>query len=372
MKYIHILDEFSLAGGGVRSVVSDVSKTMVGKGVDVYIFTLTTPQDISVDEIKAWAKDNNIHFDLLGKGGGSLLKATLRLRHIIKKLCRNEECCLYMHLKKGVIMGILASLFFKKTKRVEVYHSGYMRYKLQAFLCKPFIHHYIAVSKDAKRQLVEQFGIIDEKITVAYNGVDLESIRSKAKDVRKEHVKVRFLTVGRLAYPKNIDLSVDAYSQLVSKTIKNNSEYLIAGDGPDREIVEKKANGSVAFLGLISRDLVCSHLASADVVVFPSLWEGNSIALLETIAVGTPLLVTDIPSFREVFGYKPLSEQELFRSEPFGAVFHKDSVESCMIAMEYMIKNKKQFQSMKSFVGALAEDYTLEKQCQKYLEVAEQ
>ena len=370
MKYIHVLDEFSLAGGGVRSVVSDVSKKMVSKGMDVYIFTLTVPQDVSDDTINNWARDNGIHFDILGQGSGSLLKATMRLRSIIKELYRDDECCLYMHLKKGVLMGILSTLLSKKVKRVEVYHSGYMRYKLQAFLCRPFIRHYIAVSKDAKKQLINQFGIKDEKITVAYNGVDLDGIRSKAIDMRTDHDVVRFLTIGRFAYPKNIELSVEAYAQLVSRVQDVRTEYLIAGDGPDREMIESKASGTVKFLGLISRDSVCSQLASTDVVVFPSLWEGNSIALLETIAVGTVLLVTDIPSFREVLGNKPLSEQELFRPEPFGAVFHKDSVESCMAAMDYLVRNKSLYQTMKAFVGALAENYTLEEQCQKYLNVA--
>jgi len=190
------------------------------------------------------------------------------------------------------------------------------------------------------------------------------------RDKRGVHDKVRFLTIGRLAYPKNIDLSVEAYAKLVLRGKEDLSEYVVAGDGPDRKMIEEKANGTVNFLGLINRDSVCSQLASADVVVFPSLWEGNSIALLEAIAVGTPFLTTDIPSFREVLGNEPLPKQELFRAEPFGAVFHKDSVVSCMAAMEYLIENKQSFQSMKSFVGALAEKYTLKKQCQKYLDVA--
>lgn len=370
MKYIHVLDEFSLAGGGVRSVVSDVSLKMVSKGLDVYIFTLTVPQDISIDTINSWAGKNGIHFDILDKKGSSLLKATVSLCHILKNLCREDECCLYMHLKKGVFMGIFSTLHAKNIKRVEVYHSGYMNYKLQAFFCKPFIHHYIAVSKEAKNQLTNQFAVKSEKITVAYNGVDLDGVRSKAIDMRNIRDNVRFLTIGRLDYPKNIESSVEAYAQLVKRSRDIKTEYLIAGDGPDREMIESKANGTVNFLGLINRDSVCSQLASADIVVFPSLWEGNSIALLEAIAVGAVLLVTDIPSFREVLGNQPLSEQELFRPEPFGAVFHKDRVESCVAAMDYLIRNKDLFPTMKKFVGDLAENYTLEKQCQSYLNVA--
>ena len=369
MKYIHILDEFSLAGGGVRSVVSDVSQEMASKGLDVYIFTLIIPQGASAKEIDEWAAEKNIKFEILSKGN-NLLTASLRLRRILKCICKEDECCLYMHLKKGVLLGILSSLCLKKVRRVEVYHSGYLHYKLQSFLSRPFIHHYLSVSKDAKNQLVKQFGVKEEKVTVAYNGVDLDKLQAGAIDRRENHDKVRFLTVGRLAYPKNIDLSVEAFSRLVKKNHDIDAEYLIAGEGPDLEKLKQVSEGKVCFLGLIDRMAVCSNLASADVVVFPSLWEGNSIALLETIAIGNTLLVTDIPSFREVLGNEPLADDELFRPEPFGAVMHKNRVDSCMAAMDYLYHNRKALPDMKEYVSKLACLFTIEKQTNNYIKIA--
>ena len=51
------------------------------------------------------------------------------------------------------------------------------------------------------------------------------------------------------------------------------------------------------FLGV--RDDVPALITRADVFVFPSLWEGQGNALLEAMAVGAPIVATDIPSTRE-------------------------------------------------------------------------
>lgn len=88
---------------------------------------------------------------------------------------------------------------------VEVYHSGYINYKLQAFISRPFISHYISVSKDAKDQLEKWFGIKSSKITVVYNGVALEEIRKNATKMPNSEL-FRFVSVGRLSFEKVLRL----------------------------------------------------------------------------------------------------------------------------------------------------------------------
>lgn len=370
MKYIHIIEKFSLEGGGVKSVVADVSQQMALNGHDVYVLAMSIPDGYDKKTIDEWGhhfgvKTYVINDKLSWKGSFKFV------RKKVKELATVDNCCLYMHLKRGVLCGILSTLFLKSIKRVEVYHSGYKNYRVQAFLCKLFIDHYLAVSKESKDQLVNQFHIPSKKITVAYNGVDVNAIRQAvARDNSKKEGGVSFLTVGRLAFQKNIFLSVKAFVNLRNKGKLEDAKYLIAGDGPDREKLVELAEEKVTFLGLIDRDSVYSNIATADVVLFPSRWEGNSIALLETLAIGCALVVTDIPSFREVLGNQPLRETELFRPEPFGAVFNKDSVESCMAAMDYVYKHSGDISKMKSFVYGLADNYTVEKQTDIYVKTA--
>lgn len=369
MKYIHVIESFSLEGGGVKSVVEDVSKQMAKDGDDVYVLAMSVPEGFTVQSMKEWSRTTGVHGEVISTSQ-SWWQSIRYVHRRIKELCREDDCCLYLHLKRGVLCGILATLEMKNIRRVEVYHSGYMNYKLQAFLCRPFIDQYLSVSKEGKEQLVRQFGAKESKVKVAYNGVDVEKLRAMATDLRPDRQNVRLLTVGRLAYQKNIFLSVEAFARLKEAGKAVGAEYLIAGDGPDRQELEEKAKGQVTFLGMIGRDQVYSHIASADVVVFPSLWEGNSIALLETLAIGCALVVTDIPSFREVLGNNPLTDTELFRPEPFGAVFHKDRVESCMAALEYVCTHQAELPAMRNVVARLADNFTVVKQAEVYRQAA--
>ncbi len=371
MKYIHILDEFSLAGGGVRSVVADVSQEMAKMGLNVYILALGIPQDADVDILKEWATEKNIHFDVLRNSNESLLCAAKQLRRFLNQNSSNEKCCLYLHLKRGVLTGIIGSIGIKNVRRVEVFHSNYINYKAQARICKHFLDHYLPVSKESCQQLVEEYGIRPDKITLAYNGLDLEKIRCQVKPIDRDKRVLRILSVGRMAPQKNLETSIQAFKLFKQGNHQCKCEYLIAGDGPQRIEFESLAAGDVTFMGMIGRGDVISQIASADIVLFPSLWEGHSIALLEVLAIGCPVIVTDIPSFREVLENKPLSDEELFRPEPFGAVFRKGRIESCKAAIEYMVKNKEQHQAMKDYVSSLAENYTLQKQTQIYVTTAQ-
>jgi glycosyltransferase involved in cell wall biosynthesis len=75
------------------------------------------------------------------------------------------------------------------------------------------------------------------------------------------------------------------------------ARLLLCGDGHLRAQLQTQAaslGDRVSFLGI--RDDVPALLASADLFVFPSLWEGQGNALLEAMAVGTPIVATAIPS----------------------------------------------------------------------------
>ena len=370
MKYIHVLDEFSLAGGGVRSVVADVSQEMAKNKLDVYILPLGIPDEDDVRIYSEWAKEKKIHFELLRERHKSLFSAAKKLRKFLKDKINEDKCCLYLHLKRGVIVGLIASRGMKNVRRVEVFHSNYINYQLQERVCKHFLDHHLAVSKESCQQLIDQYGVNPKKVTLAYNGLDMATVRGKIKNIKKSESIYRILSVGRMSPQKNLETSIQAYSAFKRENETFKSEYLIAGDGPQRREFEALAEGNVIFLGMIDRGDVLSNISAADVVLFPSLWEGHSIALLEVLAVGCPVIVTDIPAFREVLDSKPLADDELFRNEPFGAVFHKGNIESCKAAIDYMTHHKEQQIAMKEFVSSLAENYTLQRQAQIYIDVA--
>lgn len=111
--------------------------------------------------------------------------------------------------------------------------------------------------------------------------------------------KTNFLFLGRLdIQQKGLDMLIPAFAQLV--TMQSDAHLVLAGPDEDgaasqlRLMVQKYGiTDRVTFTGLISGDLKKAALQEVDVFVLPSRFEGLSIALLEALYMGLPVLVTD-------------------------------------------------------------------------------
>lgn len=112
---------------------------------------------------------------------------------------------------------------------------------------------------------------------------------------------IRF--IGRLDIAqKGLDLLLDAYAAIASRVAQ---DLLIAGDGRDRERLERQArrlgiSDRVKFLGWIPVRERMRYLAGADFVVMPSRYETFGMVAAEALAVSTPVIASSIPSLREL------------------------------------------------------------------------
>lgn len=371
MKYIHIVQFHLMSGGGVGSVLTDLCEAMARECDETYIISLFRRKGIDFAEEQKWASTKGVHVMLMQeKETDSSLKVLRNLRRTLKELARDEECCLFLHLKMGVLMGILSTLGMKNIKRVEVYHSGYMGYKLQAFISRPFIKHYISVSKEAKQQLIEWFHVNEKKIDVVYNGVDVELIRETAKTDRIETGPLRLMSVGRLSFEKGFKTPIQAYAELREAGLLEDTSYTMIGTGVQKEECEELAKGYVDFTGVIPREDVYKKIGESDVMILPSLWEGNSILMLEVLSLGKPMILTDIPSFREVLEFVPLQDSEVCRKEWFGVVFRKESVESCKKALTMFYENYKEIATHTDRIKALGDNFSTSEQARSYIAIA--
>ena len=367
MKYIHIVQFHLMSGGGVGSVITDVCEAMAKKSDGVYAISLFQRDGIDFGAELEWASRVGVHSILIQQDKkDSVLRVLCALRREIRALAKDDECILYLHLKWGVLTGILATLGLKNVRRVEVYHSGYMQYKLQAFLSKPFIDKYIAVSKDAKRQLMEWIRVREDKIEVVYNGVDVQGIREAARGAVPA-AGFSFVSVGRLSFEKGFKTPIQSYAELRREGALAGTSYTMIGTGDQMDECVALAGGCVHFTGLIPRASVYPKIAASDVVVLPSLWEGNSILMLEVLALGKPMVLTDIPSFREVLDFKPLEENEVCRTEWFGVVFRKEDVKSCREALTMAFSLRDSFPEMSRRIATLGDAFSTEKQARDYM-----
>src|SRR4051794_34739374 len=140
------------------------------------------------------------------------------------------------------------------------------------------------------------------KIDVVYNAVDLARVEVEAPPGLREQLggsdaRPLVLTPARLDAQKGHRVLFEAIAQIPEAT------FLLAGEGPERKPLEALAAelgiaGQVRFLG--RREDVPQLLAACDVFALPSLYEGSSLAVLEAMAAGIPVVSSAIGGTDEV------------------------------------------------------------------------
>jgi sugar transferase (PEP-CTERM/EpsH1 system associated) len=170
----------------------------------------------------------------------------------------------------------------------------------------PAVDHYVTVSHDLERYLVDRVRIAPARITAICNGVDLErfapgreSDRHSLPPAMRDASVVVIGTVGRLQPVKNQAALLDAFAQLGRRDPRclARLRLAIAGDGPMLATLRARADAlgiaeRVWFAGSVGN--VASILRQLDVFVLPSLNEGISNTILEAMATALPIVATDV------------------------------------------------------------------------------
>ncbi|KKU83084.1 hypothetical protein A2973_00515 [Candidatus Gottesmanbacteria bacterium RIFCSPLOWO2_01_FULL_49_10] len=169
----------------------------------------------------------------------------------------------------------------------------------------------LAVSKTTKQEVVDHFGIDPMKIIVAYEGVD-EKVKSQKSKVKSQKPLIEnpyFLYVGN-AYPhKSLETLLRAFNKFLQVPTSSNQVRLVLVGKDDffyRRIMEYVHNlnldDNVIFFGQADDRQLANLYAHAIALVFPSLMEGFGLPALEALALGCPVIVSDIPVFHEILG----------------------------------------------------------------------
>ena len=171
--------------------------------------------------------------------------------------------------------------------------------------------HLVADSSATKRDLIERYGTAPDKITVVYPGYD-DTVFQPVRDEKAiGAVKAKYgiagdyiLFVGTLQPRKNLTRLIEAYWKLKVGSWK----LVIAGKKGwlYREIfqqVEKLGlEGKVVFTGYVPEGDLPALLSGARLFVFPSLYEGFGLPVLEALACGIPVVCSNVSSLPEVAG----------------------------------------------------------------------
>ncbi len=168
----------------------------------------------------------------------------------------------------------------------------------------------ICVADHVLEDLAEQFRIPRQKLVRIYNPMDLGRVQKLAEAGGNPYAGdgPRAVAAGRLSKEKGVDLLLEAFS-LVRKVLPT-CRLTILGQGPLEPILraERKRLGlaqAVEFAGFQPNPY--AYFKHADVFVLPSRYDAMPNAVLEALAVGTPVVATDCPGgIREILGDSPV------------------------------------------------------------------
>jgi glycosyltransferase involved in cell wall biosynthesis len=173
-----------------------------------------------------------------------------------------------------------------------------------------FASHIVAVSASCRDFLITRESIPANDVTLVPNAIDLRrfSPASARRDMARLELGLPASTrvvagVGRLNPQKNFALFLDIAAQLAPRF--PDLHFLLAGDGPEEKMLREKA----AALGIADRVTFSGYVAdtrlvylAADVLLMPSRYEGLPMTLLEAMAMGLPVVASQLDGIAEVIG----------------------------------------------------------------------
>ncbi len=171
-----------------------------------------------------------------------------------------------------------------------------------------FATHIIAVSTSCREFLIRRESISPQDVTLVPNAIDLT--RFSQGDSGKSDARVHLglpdskqivAGVGRLNAQKNFSLFLEVAAHLVSRF--PDIHFILAGDGPEERRLRDKASElgighCVTFLGYVADSRQVYQ--AADVLLMPSRYEGLPMTLLESMAMGLPVVASKLDGIAEV------------------------------------------------------------------------
>lgn len=318
---LHVIDGFDC--GGAQELLVLLGRTVPRDPYPTAVAVIQ-PATGMIDRLRA----TGVRVHCLDRPRPSILNPVKFIAYVlgvvrdIRRICRAENTAVvHCHLSDAEFLGTVAARLARVERVLLTVHTPFLlptrrsldpRNALRAFLTRRIFNladRVIAVSAETGR-ILEGLGVDPGRIRVVENGIDVRACgRPSPPGLRAElglaPGRRVLVTVARLTLQKGHANLIEALPGLVLR--HPDIALLLLGEGELRQSLAAQAeylgvSRHVAFLGV--RSDVPDVLALADIFVLPSLWEGTSLALLEAMARGLPIVATDIDGNRPLLAHE--------------------------------------------------------------------
>ena len=295
MRILHLIE--SLEFGGAEKVAIDLANAMAERH-EVTICCVKQIGDLG------GTVDARIRVLCLNKREGNDYFVPFRLAQILRDF---RIDVLHAHNWGVYLEAALAGLLARTQVAIHTVHGPYLDYLLGwrprlkrtvrhtlERLFSPRFAKIVTVSDSIQQYIRDEIGIAPSRMLTVHNGIKTQGIPI----ARKDNGEIRCITVGRLAEVKNQTMMIRAFH---AADCRNAKLYLV-GDGPERAKLaalsrELGIEDRVVITGF--RQDVSDLLAQSDIFLMSSHYEGISIAVLEAMRAGLPVIGTSVGGMAE-------------------------------------------------------------------------
>jgi glycosyltransferase involved in cell wall biosynthesis len=275
---------------GVQVFAKTLCKELYEAGVN---FSFIVPSHLQIK-----LPDYDVEIIRYGKLSGHFWEQ-LELPKFVKKqnvfllnLCNSGP----IHLRQqSTVIHDLA--FFKNPSWFSFSFSAWYRFMIpkMARSCK----HLFTVSESVKSEISETLKIEKSCVTVIGNKVDVELLDSTATRPLQNRIEERsyYLMVGTNDPRKNFKFATDVLTEEFGESV-----IIVGGDNRNFNSASHIESDRVVRIGHVAPGELKWLYEHAKALIAPSLYEGFGIPNLEAMAMGCPLICSDIPVYREICG----------------------------------------------------------------------
>lgn len=258
------------------------------------------------------------------------------------------------NIKGKVIITIYDTVFFSAPETMDDM-KAISEYKYAAERSNLII----TISESAKSDIIKHFNVDEKKIQIVTPGIDLQRYSYNYTDIELENIRKKYdlpksyiLYLGTIEPRKNIERIVKAFKNY-KKEVNDGLKLVIVGKKGWKyddimKLIESMGT-DIIITGYIDEEDKIPIYKLAQIFVFPSLYEGFGMPVLEAMASGTPVVTSNISSMPEVAGdagilVDPFNENEIF--EAYKQILSDKKLQKEMI--EKGLEQAKNFQWKKS------------------------